>query len=178
MSRKFRESIQSSIVTVLTSFVVAVGINMVIQLTNVSGSSMYPTLEDKDYLILNKLAYKFGEPKRGDIVVFDSELVDEATGKQKKLIKRVIGLPGDKIEIVNGYVYINDTLLEETYLDGVFTDGDVNMVVPAGEYYVMGDNRPHSGDSRSSLVGTVSIDDMVGKLLIRVYPFNKMGEVD
>ena len=143
----------------------------------VSGKSMYPTLDDKDYLIINKLAYKNKLPNRGDIVVFNSNLVD-VQGNSKNLIKRVIGLPGERVEIVNGFVYINGDKLNEPYLDGVFTDGEVDMVVPENSIYVLGDNRPNSGDSRLEDIGAVSMDTVMGEVNLRLYPFNKVGLIN
>lgn len=177
MKNKAVKSIIGFAKTIVSSFIIALLITTVVQPTIVSGKSMYPNLDDKDYLIINKLAYKNELPSRGDIIVFDSNLVDEVSGKPKKLIKRVIGLPGERVEIVNGYVYINGEKLDERYLDGVFTDGEVDMVVPDNSIYVLGDNRPNSGDSRLEEIGAVSMDTVMGEAIFRLFPFDKIGKI-
>lgn len=140
----------------------------------VKKTSMLPTLQENDYIFLNKQAYRFGEPKRGDIVVFP---VGEGSAKEL-YVKRVIGLPGEEIDISGGTVYINNKALDEDYTNDGFTPGEVsNYKVPKGELYVMGDNRVVSIDSRNPNLGTISIDRVLGKAMLRVYPFNKFGTV-
>ena len=177
MKNRYIKSLIESAKTIISGVVFALLITTVIQPTIVSGKSMYPNLDDRDYLIVNKLAYKKNLPERGDIVVFDSNIINEVNGEPKKLIKRVIGLPGDRVEIVNGFVYINDEKLEEAYLDGVFTDGEVDMVVPDNSIYVLGDNRPNSGDSRLEEIGAVSMDTVMGEAIFRLFPFDKIGKI-
>ena len=174
---KFKESLIDNLKAIVSGLLLAFVLISIIQPTIVSGKSMYPTLDDKDYLIINKLAYKNKLPNRGDIVVFNSNLVD-VQGNSKNLIKRVIGLPGERVEIVNGFVYINGNKLDEPYLDGVFTDGEVDMIVPDNHIYVLGDNRPHSGDSRLEDIGAVSMDTVMGEANLRLYPFNKVGLIN
>lgn len=119
-------------------------------------------------------------PERGDIVIFESNLINEENGKDKLLIKRVIGLPGDEIEIKNDQLYLNGEAYVEDYLpDGITPAGDIpregeTFIVPDGQYYCMGDNRVVSIDSRSSEVGCVTEDQIVGKAVIRLFPFNKI----
>ncbi len=148
-----------------------------VQPTIVSGQSMYPTLEDNDYLLINKLAYKKGIPTRGDILVFKSDLIDDKTNHKKNLVKRVIALPGEHILIKNNEVYINGKYLIEDYLNDVYTDGDIDIVVPNNHVFTMGDNRPKSGDSRNSEIGTVPLDNVIGEVALRAYPFNKFGKI-
>lgn len=146
--------------------------------TMVEGTSMEPTLNNEEYLLINKQAY-FGDrrPAAGDIVVFESRLKDEEN-RNKNLIKRVIAVPGDKIQITGGEVYINGVKLEERYIKDDVTNGDVGPVtVPEGYLFCMGDNRLHSTDSRALEVGFVDSDDIIGKAFFRVYPFEKFGVV-
>lgn len=148
----------------------------------VEGRSMMNTLEDGDHLIISDFLYY---PERGDIVVFE----DYSTVHKKAVVKRVIALPGDTVEIRFNEVgdvvaYVNGELLEESY---AYNSKDVSIdtssfnkviTVPEGEIFVMGDNRYHSSDSRSADVGTVRIDCILGKVVLRFMPFNKFGTVD
>jgi len=164
-----KELIRDIIIVVL----VAVCIITLVKPIIVKKTSMEPTLYENDYLIVSKQAYTlFGDPERGDIVVFPH---DEG-GVTELYIKRVIGLPGEKITITGGMVYVDGVPLEERYtMDGV-TQGEIkDYLVPAGKVYVLGDNREVSVDSRSEEVGCVDIDDITGKALIRVYPFGSFG---
>ena len=146
--------------------------------TIVKQTSMQDTLNPNDYIIMYRRAYSGDkEPKRGDIVIFKSELQDE-NGKNKLLIKRVIGLPGDKITINDGKVYINDKEYDESYLKDGYTTGSVNnFKVPKGEYFVMGDNRVVSIDSRYSEVGCVKKDAIKGRAVLRLFPFTKIKKL-
>lgn len=118
---------------------------------------MYPTLEDGEFMILNKLEYRFSSPQRGDIVVFRDPRVREA-----ELTKRVVGLPGETVEIESGKVFVNAMLLEEPYITTPWNDTKPKILIPEGEYYVLGDNRDNSLDSRSSQVGLVPKDLIIG----------------
>ena len=141
----------------------------------VQQESMQPNFYSGDYLITSRKAYRlFGQPERGDVIVFKSHLYDEK-GKQKNLIKRIIGLPGDTVEIKNGDVYINGELLQEEYVAEQGLSGEMEAVtVPEGRLFVMGDNRRVSQDSRSPEVGTIEMDSIVGKVVLRLYPFNQI----
>jgi len=146
--------------------------------TVVRENSMMPTLHNNDYIFLSRQAYLFSDPRVGDIVVFNSESYTES-GERKLFIKRVIALPGDRITISNGNVYINDLLKDEPYLYGRETIGNIdNAVVPEGTVFVMGDNRRVSIDSRSDEVGWVSMNDIVGRAFFRLYPFNTIGTLN
>lgn len=140
-------------------------------------TSMTDTLQPGDYLLMNKMIYKNHEAERGDIVVLHSELKQD-NGREKLLIKRVIGLPGDTVFISDNSVYINGELLEEDYIrePGV-VPGDIDITVPEGEYFVMGDNRGNSIDSRSEEVGCVKHEDLVGKAFFRLFPFKNIGKI-
>ena len=112
----------------------------------------------------------FHGPERGDIVV----LIDPRD-TNTDLIKRVIGLPGETVEIVDGKVYINDMLLEEPYITQAWHDTKPKVTIPPGEYFVMGDNRENSLDSRSSQVGLVPQDLIIGKAMVSYWPSSKFG---
>lgn len=175
-----KDSIKREIIdwvkTIIVSLVLAFLIVQVIKPTIVSGESMYPTLNDRDYLILNRMAYKFGDIDRGDIIVFKSDLRQD-NGKQKDLIKRVIAIPGDHLIIRDSKVYINGEVQNEPYIHNEYTSGDIDVVIPQNEVFVMGDNRENSRDSRSSDVGLVNEDDIIGEVMIRLLPLNKIGTV-
>ena len=165
---------------IIIALVIVIGITMVIKPTIVKESSMEPTLYENDYLIVNKLAYfKKDHPGYGDIVVFRSD-IDKTDGTGKKLlIKRVVGVEGDVIDITDGVVYRNGKALDEPYVNGQPTEEDEgldvdNMKVGKDEMFLMGDNRAVSLDSRSDLVGMVSEDRLVGKAIVRLYPFDKI----
>lgn len=146
--------------------------------TIVKERSMEPTLYENNYIFLSKQSYKIGEPDRGDIIVFHTNLTTWE-GEEKLLIKRVIGLPGDKITIVDGQVFINEELQEEDYILEGYTSGYVeDFEVPEDELFVMGDNREVSLDSRSPDIGCVKIPDVIGKAFFRLYPFEDIGLLD
>lgn len=173
------KSVKSSIVEWIKVFGLAIILAFVITLfikpTLVRGDSMLPTLHENDYLIINKIGYKVGEPKNGDVIVFKSDL-EQNDGTNKDLVKRIIGIEGDRIIIKDGKVYVNDKLLNEPYLSqGMDTKGDIDLVVPQGKLFVLGDNREVSLDSRYEQVGLVDISDVEGKVLIRLYPFNDIS---
>lgn len=142
--------------------------------TIVRGQSMYPTLDNNNYLLINKVAYINDKPQKGDIIVFESHL-ETGEGKHKDLVKRVIAVEGDEIEVFDGTVYINNKEQDEVYINGDYTDGFVDTVVPEGYVFVMGDNRPNSLDSRSDEVGFINVEeDIIGRVFIRLFPFNKI----
>lgn len=173
------KSVKSSIIEWIKVFGLAIILAFVITLfikpTLVRGDSMLPTLHENDYLIINKIGYKVGEPKNGDVIVFKSDL-EQNDGTNKDLVKRIIGIEGDRVTIKDGQVYVNDKLLNEPYLSqGMDTKGDIDLVVPQGKLFVLGDNREVSLDSRYEQVGLVDISDVEGKVLIRLYPFNDIS---
>ena len=136
----------------------------------VEGASMNPTLQDDDYLLISRQSYTFGEPERGDIIVFPHH---EST-EDSLYIKRVIAIPGDHLEIHDGNVYINGELQYEDYIkSGAITEGYVNLVIPEGQVFVMGDNRENSSDSR--YFGTVNIEEVTGEVFVRLWPLSEIG---
>lgn len=145
--------------------------------TKVDGSSMYPTLQDGEHMLIDKSAYRKHDPERFDIVVFETPLSD--TGHY---VKRIIALPGETIRIDdNGVIYINEEVLEEDYgYEQILDPGRARLGVTLGEneYFVMGDNRNHSEDSRFMLVGNISKDKILGKVIMRLWPLEKYGYID
>ena len=148
-------------------------ITFVGQRTRVDGRSMMNTLHDGDNLIVEKLSYRFSDPKRFDIIVFPP------TGKKEYYIKRIIGLPGETVQIdENGNIYINGELLEENYgAETIQNPGRAANPITLGddEYFVMGDNRNNSEDSRSEEVGNVKRSQIIGRAWLRIWPLNKFG---
>ncbi len=146
------------------------------QRTQVRGSSMAPTLENGDNLIVDKISYRFREPERFEIIVFPFQYADETY-----YIKRIIGLPGETVRIdEQGNIYINDVKLDESYGAEVIQDpGRALYGVTLGEdeYFVLGDNRNNSTDGRTEIVGNIHKDDIIGRAWVRIYPFSKFGSL-
>ncbi len=157
------------------AIVIAFLVVQVVKPTIVKQTSMEPNFHSNDYLFIYKLAYKLGnEPDRGDVIVFKSNLKTD-TGDHKLLIKRVIGKPGDKILIQDGKVYINDKENDQSFTKDNHTYGFVDTVVPKGKVFVLGDNRDVSEDSRSEFVGMVPEKDIIGKVIIKIFPLSDFG---
>jgi signal peptidase I len=149
----------------LVAFVVK---TFLIQAFFIPSGSMLPTLHEEDRVLVNKLSYDLHDVHRGDLVVFERP-ENEAAGQIKDLIKRVVGLPGERIESRDGDVYIDGDLLEEPYLaDGAETTGLEPQTVPEGHVFVMGDNRGDSMDSR--VFHAINEDLIVGRAFVRVWP--------
>lgn len=153
--------------TLILAVVLFLVINAVSARVRVDGFSMRPTLEDGEFILVNRLAYKFGEPKRGEIIVFRSPVVPD-----EDLIKRVIGLPGDEVEIHDGQVYINGSLLDEPYIAASPVYSGRWQVV-AGYLFVLGDNRNDSSDSHSW--GLVPLPNVIGRSILIYWPFDEWG---
>ena len=160
------------LVIIVISYLV---ITFVGQRTQVSGSSMETTLSDGDQLIVDKISYRFRDPNRYDIVVFPYQYE-----KNTYYIKRIIGLPGETVQIVDGYVYIDGQELDEHYGNEVMENPGLAadpVVLGDDEYFVLGDNRNNSQDSRAANVGVIHRDDLLGRAWIRIWPFNKFGVI-
>jgi len=153
----------------------------IIAIAPIAGNSMNPTLSDGDFVVVSKFSYLLSSIKRDDVVIFkDSE--------KKKYVKRVIGLPGESIDHLDGFLYINDEPYKETLLDAKKTNNfmfeDIcskekcpDGVIPEGKYLVLGDNRIDSKDSRDPSIGLVDEEEIFGKILFRLWPFSDFGKV-
>ncbi|MDI9498713.1 MAG: signal peptidase I [Bacillota bacterium] len=149
----------------------------VLQRNEVVGNSMYPTLHDGDQLWVEKITHHFGGVRRGDIITFSTANLPGGH-REEDLVKRVIGLPGERLEIRDGAVYINGERLDEPYLrEDITTEprlvGFASLTLASDEYFVLGDNRPDSSDSR--VFGPIRADDVIGETLIRVFPLERFG---
>lgn len=143
----------------------------IVQHTKVDGKSMESTLKNEDILIVDKLSYRFKSPDRYDIIVFKYS-------KNINYIKRIIGLPGETVKIKDGEIFIDGNILNENYGKEVILDSGIaenGITLGEDEYFVMGDNRNHSEDSRFAKVGVINKDRIIGKAWIRIFPFNKIG---
>ncbi|MDR1713021.1 MAG: signal peptidase I [Coriobacteriales bacterium] len=146
----------------------------------VIGHSMQPGIQDNDILYIARRAYWFSEPQYGDLVVFDVQTKDESgqVVKEKNLVKRVIGLPGDTISVKNGKVYRNGEALNEPYLMSGTTPGTMAaLTVPADTIFVLGDNREVSNDSRNPALGPIAQSSLKGKIIFRMFPLDHIGSV-
>ena len=145
------------------------------QRTKVSGHSMETTLSDGDNLIVDKISYRFRDPERFEIIVFPFQYEEHTY-----YIKRIIGLPGETVQVIEGYVYINGEVLDENYGLEVMDDPGIAaepITLGEDEYFVLGDNRNHSSDSRDPSVGVLHRDDIMGRAWIRIWPFDKFGVI-
>ncbi len=137
---------------------------------------METTLQNNDNLIVDKITYRFKDPQRFDVIVFPFEYKDETY-----YIKRIIGLPGETVRIDNeGVIYINEQRLEEDYGAEVITDPGMaygGITLGDDEYFVLGDNRNHSSDSRTPSVGLIKRDAIIGRAWIRIFPLKKFGGI-
>ena len=150
-------------------------ITVVGQRTRVSGHSMEATLHDGDNLIVDKLSYRFRDPKRFEIIVFPYRHKENTY-----YIKRIIGLPGETVQVKDGYVYIDGEKLDENYGLEVMEDAGIAaepIELGEDEYFVLGDNRNHSSDSRDPSVGILHIDELIGRAWIRIWPLDSIGVI-
>ncbi|MDH3190686.1 MAG: signal peptidase I [Acidimicrobiia bacterium] len=177
----------------LTALIIAVVVKtFLIQPFWIPSESMFPTIEVNDRVMVNKLAFSIGDVERGDVVVFRNPLephieesvpdavirsVLEAVGIRTRglddLIKRVVGLPGDTIEIKDGDLYVNGSILVEPYTDGSFMPDAGPFVVDQETVFVMGDNRDESFDSRR--FGNIPLGDLIGRAFVTIWPLSNLG---
>lgn len=151
----------------------------------IDGESMMPNYKDAEYLLTEKVTYYFNDPKRGDVVVLRPPL---AVSEGDEFIKRIIGLPGENVRVSGGKVYINDRMLDETYIpdsfitnEGTFLSNDINYKIPDDKYFVMGDNREHSSDSRYwgpvtlNLSPNTDKEGINGRAWVIYWPISQIG---
>lgn len=174
------KKIIAAIFDFLQSIVVVMAIMVMVYLfimspQEISGQSMYPTFENGEYILTNKIEYKLHEPQRGDVIVFKSP-----RNKDIDYIKRIIALPGDTLSLQEGKYYLNGKKLAENFLSpdlytfaGSYLQENIEVTIPSGTYFVSGDNRPHSLDSRE--FGPIPKEDIIGKALIRYWPVDRAG---
>ena len=179
--RRDRHGILKEVLDWVVFFVILIGLTFLIntyvgQRTYISGPSMQPTLHDGDNLIVDKISYRFTDPKRYDIIVFPYRYQNDTF-----YIKRIIGLPGETVQIINGYVYINGELREdEVYGAEVMEDAGIAsepITLGEDEYFVLGDNRNHSSDSRDPNVGVLHRDELIGRAWVRIWPLDQIGVI-
>jgi len=163
---------------VVLAVILYFGISFAVQAVHVEGLSMFATLDNDDYLIANKIDYRLHAPQRGDIVI-----LRPPTNNSTDFIKRIIALPGERLLIRDGYVYINGHRLHEPYLPdqwtqqtnpGIWSEGE-GAVIPPNQYFVMGDNRNRSQDSR--FFGPITRDRIDGKAWFRIWPLDHFGNI-
>lgn len=174
MKNIMKEILSTSIYLLVVLCAAYLIITYVGQRTQVSGSSMETTLSDGDNLLVDKITYRFSEPKRFDIIVFPFQYDTDTY-----YIKRIIGMPGETVQIdYDGNIYINGSLLEESYGREVIQNpGRAAEPITLGkdEYFVMGDNQNNSSDSRDPSVGNIHRKDIIGRAWVRIWPFSKFG---
>ena len=177
------EEKETNVVRETISFIIYIGIVFLLtylvihyvgQRTQVSGSSMEATLSDGDNLIVDKISYRFHDPERYDIIVFPYKYE-----KNTFYIKRIIGLPGETVQIdEQGNIYVDGEVIDESYGREVILDpgeAEEPITLEDDEYFVLGDNRNASSDSRDPSVGKILGEDIIGRAWVRIFPFNKIG---
>lgn len=150
----------------------------------VKGNSMYPNFHNGEFLLTSKISYTLGEPERGDVIVFKAPPSEPCAEIECEYIKRLIALPGDRVRVQDGKIYINGNLLNESdYLahevitqSGSFLVEGVERVIPEGYYLGIGDNRPYSRDGRE--FGPIAREAIVGKAWLRYWPFGRFGFIE
>lgn len=170
---KEKSSIRELVETLIMAGIMAALImTFVARAYTVNGESMLPTLHHGERLLVDKISYRFIEPARGDIVVFRYP-----ANPKEQFIKRIIGVPGDVVSIRSGTVYVNGVALEEDYISAPPRIGFREQRVPEGTYFVLGDNRNNSEDSRFSRVGFLPRELIIGRAIWRYWPLSKVSLV-
>ncbi len=171
-----KEVLSTSVYLLVVLIVTYLIIYYVGQRTEVEGSSMEPTLQDGDNLIVDKISYRFHDPERFDIIVFPFQYEQDTY-----YIKRIIGMPGESVRIDwDGNIYIDGELLKESYGREVMLDpgrAEEEILLGEDEYFVLGDNRNNSTDGRAERVGNIHRDNIIGRAWVRIYPFRKFGKL-
>ena len=174
-------------------------ISNIVSMTMVMEQSMEPTFSQGDRLIVNRIGYYFTDPQRGDVIIFDKNPIERGlvrnmineindirnsfrfrlTGAAEKnlLIKRVIAVGGDQVDLIEGQVHVNGERLDEPYLETMtYSRGETSWSVPEGKLFVLGDNRENSLDSR--VLGFIDTEQVKGKVVLRIFPFSDFGSID
>jgi signal peptidase I len=174
-TKKRRAGLAELVLTVVVAFVLVFGVvrPFVIEAYRIPSESMVPTLEVGDRILANKFIYHFTDPKKGDIIVFDS--VDEED--DQTLVKRVVGVAGDEIQVEDGVLFVNGEAQNEPYLNQElpFRGSYGPTEVPEGHIFVMGDNRGNSADSR--VFGPLPLENVKGEAFVRFWPISKIGSL-
>ena len=169
-----KEILYNSLFLLFVLIITLLLVKYVAQRTTVSGSSMEPMIHDGDSLIVDKITYRFRDPERFDIIVFPFEYQQDTY-----YIKRIIGLPGESVRIdENGNIYINGEILVENYgAEVIDNPGNAynEIILREDQYFVLGDNRNNSSDSRNPAVGLINRDRIVGRAWLRIFPFGSFG---
>jgi len=168
----FRAMMRDVVGTIVPAIIIALLIHVFLaQATRVYGQSMEPNLHTDERLVIEKVSYRFHGPRRGDVVV-----LHDPGGSPELLIKRVVGLPGERVTVAGGRVFIDGNPLTEPYLDQDTVGGGRSWIVPPLAVFVMGDNRSASRDSRT--FGPVAMDQIVGRALVRYWPLEEVGPLN
>ncbi len=176
MKKVLKELLSTGLYLLIVLGLTYLVITFVGQRTEVKGESMETTLSDGDNLIVDKITYRFSDPQRFDIIVFPFQYQENTF-----YIKRIIGMPGETVQInEKGEIYINGELLEESYGREVIKPEHVGIAsepitLGEDEYFVLGDNRNNSSDSRTEMVGNIHRDDIIGRAWLRILPFSEFG---
>jgi len=181
-------SLGSFLLEFIQSIVLALSVFVLIYLfvaqpNEVKGSSMFPNFKDKEFLLTDKLTYQFNSPQRGDVVIFKAPPSEPCAAEECEYIKRVIGLPGDKVKVEGGKVYLNGSLLDQSSFlgseiitePGSYSQEGVEMTVPDGQYLCFGDNRSHSRDGRE--FGPIEKNLIIGRALFKYWPISAIGKI-
>jgi len=170
---------------IIQTIVLALSVFVVIYLFlfqphQVKGNSMYPNFHNGEFLLTDKISYRFGTPQRGDVIIFKAPPSEPCAEIECEYIKRIIGTPGDTVKVSEGKIYINNQILTEPYLPkglttspGSFLRENQEVKIPPNEYLPLGDNRNQSRDGRE--FGTIPFSSIVGKAWLRYWPFNRIG---
>ena len=169
-----------SIVLALSVFVILY--LFVAQPNEVKGSSMVPNFMDGEFLLTDKVSYRMSDPKRGDVVVFKAPPSEPCSEDECEYIKRIVGMPGDRVLVEDGHVYVNGQMLPEGFLPeglgtqpGAYSLEGVEKLIPEGYYLCFGDNRAHSRDSRE--FGPILVESIVGRAFFKYWPLQELGLV-
>ena len=171
VQRKPKSQLRELVETILSAVIIAAFVMIFIaRAYTVNGDSMLPTLHHGERLLIDKISYRFIDPSRGEIIVFKNP-----SNTSEQFVKRVIGLPGDEVANIQGVEYINGQHIEEDYTMAPARIGFAPQIVPEGTYFVLGDNRNNSEDSRFSRVGFLPRELIIGRAIWRYWPLNRIS---